>query len=65
MIIFYYVVFILLGYLSGSLLWSRIIAKIFCGHNIVEENSDKNPGAAMCLKLAEFRLESPLLYAIY
>ena len=45
MIIFYYVVFILLGYLSGSLLWSRIIAKIFCGHNIVEENSDKNPGS--------------------
>ena len=50
MIIFYYVVFILLGYLSGSLLWSRIIAKVFCGHNIVEENSDKNPGAANVFK---------------
>lgn len=42
----YGLIFIAAGYISGSVLWSKMIAKIFFGEDIVAKNSDKNPGAA-------------------
>lgn len=48
--LFSYIIFILFGYLSGSILWSKIIAKIFYNHDIVKENKDRNPGASNVFK---------------
>lgn len=38
--------FIILGYLSGSLLFAKIFAALFGKHNIYENSPDKNPGTA-------------------
>lgn len=38
--------FIVLGYLSGSILFGRIFAGLFKKPNIFEESKDKNPGTA-------------------
>ena len=38
--------FIILGYLSGSLLFAKIFASLFGKHNIYENSPDKNPGTA-------------------
>ena len=38
--------FILLGYLSGSVLYARIFARLFGKENMLERSRDKNPGTA-------------------
>lgn len=38
--------FILLGYLSGSVLYARIFAGLFNKDNMIENSKDKNPGTA-------------------
>lgn len=38
--------FVLLGYLSGSILYAKIFAGIFGKKEIIENSKDKNPGAA-------------------
>ena len=48
--LFYYIFFTVVGYLSGSILWSKIIAKLFFKHDIVSENADGNPGASNVFK---------------
>ena len=48
--LFYYIFFTVVGYLSGSILWSKIIAKLFFKHDIVSENADRNPGASNVFK---------------
>lgn len=50
MTLFYYIFFIVAGYLSGSILWSKIIAKLFFSCDIVSENPDGNPGASNVFK---------------
>lgn len=40
------VLFVLLGYLSGSILYARIFAKLFKKENIIEGSKDRNPGTA-------------------
>lgn len=44
--IYYYLLFIAVGYLSGSILWSKIVASLFYKCDIVKESPDKNPGAS-------------------
>lgn len=39
-------VFILLGYLSGSVLYANVCAALFHREDMVEKSRDKNPGAA-------------------
>lgn len=41
-----YVIFILLGYLSGSILYAWILPKYFCGKDVRKEGPDQNPGTA-------------------
>lgn len=38
--------FILLGYLSGSILYARVFARLFGKEEMIENSSDHNPGAA-------------------
>lgn len=38
--------FILMGYLSGSILYARVFAAIFGKKGIIENSKDKNPGTA-------------------
>ena len=38
--------FILLGYISGSVLYARIFAALFKKNNMIENSKDKNPGTA-------------------
>ena len=38
--------FILLGYLSGSVLYARVFVQLFHKGDALEESRDKNPGAA-------------------
>lgn len=40
------IVFILFGYLSGSILYAQIFAKVFKKENMIENSKDKNPGTA-------------------
>lgn len=40
------VTFVLLGYLSGSVLYACIFAKIFKKEDMIENSKDKNPGSA-------------------
>jgi hypothetical protein len=48
--IFKYVMFIILGFLSGSILYSLILPRLFCKVDITEQFEDKNPGAANAIK---------------
>ena len=43
--IYLWVVFILFGFLFGSLLFSKIIPKLFLGKDVTALAADKNPGA--------------------
>lgn len=45
-----YLLFIAAGFLSGSILYSYMIAKYFCHIDITEISDDKNPGAANVIK---------------
>lgn len=38
--------FVLLGYLSGSVLYARVFARIFGKEEMIENSRDKNPGTA-------------------
>ena len=38
--------YVLYGYLSGSVLYARVFAKIFKKENMIENSKDKNPGTA-------------------
>ena len=38
--------FILLGYLSGSVLYAKIWGKLLCGTDITKGSTDGNPGTA-------------------
>lgn len=38
--------FTLLGYLSGSVLYARVYARVFRRERMIEESKDKNPGTA-------------------
>lgn len=48
------IVFILGGYLSGGLLFSYFIPKLFCKKDVTAESTDQNPGAANAFKYAGF-----------
>lgn len=48
------VLFILLGYLSGSVLYARIFARLFGKENIIENSKDKNPGTANAFQYGGF-----------
>lgn len=45
-----YILFTILGYLSGSILYAFWLPKLICGENIIEESSDGNPGTANVYK---------------
>ena len=38
--------FSLLGYLSGSVLYARVFARVFRKEEMIEKSKDKNPGTA-------------------
>lgn len=40
------IAFVLLGYLSGSVLYARIFSKLFGEEEMIEKSKDKNPGTA-------------------
>ncbi len=40
------VLFVLLGYLSGSVLYARVVSKLLGKDDITEKSRDRNPGAA-------------------
>lgn len=43
---FQYLFFAVIGYIAGSILYSYLFVKIFCGKNIFEISKDCNPGTA-------------------
>ena len=46
--------FSLLGYLSGSVLYARIFAKLFSKEDMIANSPDKNPGAANAFRYGGF-----------
>lgn len=56
-----YLFFIVAGYLSGSILYSYIIAKHFCNIDITKVSDDKNPGAANVIKYAGLKYGIPAM----
>lgn len=40
------IAFILIGYLSGSVLYARIVSKVFKKENMIKDSRDQNPGTA-------------------
>ncbi len=48
------ILFVLLGYLSGSVLYARIFSEIFKKENMIENSRDKNPGAANAFQYGGF-----------
>lgn len=46
--------FIVIGYLSGSVLYARVFARLFGKENIFEHSSDQNPGTFNAFKLVGF-----------
>jgi len=57
----HYLFFIVAGFLSGSILYSYLIAKHFCGVDITEVSDDKNPGAANVIKYAGLKYGIPAI----
>lgn len=47
-----YLLFTVTGFLSGSILYSVLIARIFCGIDIITDSEDGNPGATNVFKYA-------------
>ncbi|MFR1476980.1 MAG: glycerol-3-phosphate acyltransferase [Hydrogeniiclostridium mannosilyticum] len=47
-----YVFFIIIGFLSGSILYSWLLPKIFCHVDVTKYSSDHNPGTANAMKYA-------------
>lgn len=48
-------VFILLGYLSGSVLYAQIFAKLFGNKNLIEISDDNNPGTVNAFRYGGFK----------
>lgn len=48
------ILFVILGYLSGSVLYANVFGKIFKKENILEESCDHNPGAANAFQYGGF-----------
>lgn len=53
--------FILMGYLSGSILYARVFAAIFGKKGIIENSKDKNPGTANAFMYGGFACGSMTL----
>lgn len=45
-----YLIWTVLGYLSGSVLYARLLPKLFCGVDVCAASDDGNPGAANAFK---------------
>jgi len=56
-----YLLFTVAGFLSGSILYSYMIAKYFCRIDITEVSDDKNPGAANVIKHAGVKYGIPAI----
>ncbi len=54
--LFSYICFILLGYLSGSILYAYWIPKYFCHIDTVKLSADQNPGAFNAFKYAGWKI---------
>lgn len=50
----YTAAFILIGYMSGSVLYARIFANLFGKGDIIEKSKDKNPGTSNAFKYGGF-----------
>lgn len=48
------VIFVVFGYLCGSVLYAQVFAKIFKKENIIKDSKDKNPGTANAFKYGGF-----------
>lgn len=49
------IAFVLLGYLSGSVLYARIFSRLFGKEEMIEKSKDKNPGTANAFMYGGFR----------
>lgn len=47
-----YVFFVVTGFLSGAVLYSYLLPKLFCGVDVVQSSDDANPGTANAVKYA-------------
>ena len=47
-----YILFILIGFISGSMMYSYLLPKWFAKTNIIDESKDNNPGAVNAIKHA-------------
>lgn len=48
-------VFPLLGYLSGSVLYAQLFVRLFTGRNLMQISNDRNPGTANAFQYGGFR----------
>ena len=51
-----YLLFALAGYVSGSIMYSYLIPKLFCGVDIVKEGEDHNPGMTNVMRCVSVKL---------
>ena len=51
-----YLLFIVAGYVSGSIMYSYLIPKLFCGVDIVKEGDDHNPGMTNVMRCVSVKL---------
>ena len=51
-----YLLFIVAGYVSGSIMSSYLIPKLFCGVDIVKEGDDHNPGMTNVMRCVSVKL---------
>ena len=51
-----YLLFALAGYVSGSIMYSYLIPKLFCGVDIVKEGDDHNPGMTNVMRCVSVKL---------
>ena len=56
-----YLLFALAGYVSGSIMYSYLIPKLFCGVDIVKEGEDHNPGMTNVMRCVSVKLGVLLL----
>lgn len=47
-----YVFFVVTGFLSGAVLYSYLLPKLFCGVDVVQSSDDANPGTSNAVKYA-------------
>lgn len=51
-----YLLFALAGFVSGSIMYSYLIPKLFCGVDIVKEGEDHNPGMTNVMRCVSVKL---------